>query len=120
LRITGIGHHEHIYGVHQEINVVRDGVNMGSMRPEHYYDFKHQSMEDPVPSLRQLLPGDQITQICDYDTSNAPGDYVEFGDYTQQEMCYSVIYCKFACIFSYSFLLYLTIWITFRLSSPGK
>jgi hypothetical protein len=45
-----------------------------------------------VPSLRQLLPGDQITQICDYDTSNAPGDYVEFGDYTQQEMCYTAIY----------------------------
>lgn len=92
LNILGVGHHEHTYGVYQAINIVRDGENLGALRPEVHYDFQHQSMEDPVPSLRQLLPGDQITQICDYDTSKAPGDVVEFGDYTQQEMCYTAIY----------------------------
>jgi hypothetical protein len=91
LNILGVGHHEHTHGIRQEINVVRDGVNLGSMRPEKYYDFQHQGMEDPVPSLRQLLPGDQITQICDYNTSGATED-VEFGEYTYQEMCYTAIY----------------------------
>lgn len=91
LNILGVGHHEHIRGVRQEINIVRDGVNLGNIRPEVYYDFKHQSMGAPVPALRQLLPGDQITQICDYDTSSDTED-VEFGEYTHQEMCYTAIY----------------------------
>jgi len=75
-----------------EISVVRNGVNLGNLRPESHYDFKHQSMDEPVPAIRQLLPGDQITQTCVYDTTNAPGDFVEFGDTTQQEMCYTPIY----------------------------
>ena len=94
LNILGVGHHLHIYGIKQELSVVRDGVNLGSMRPEYHYDYQHQSMDESVPTIRQLLPGDQINQFCEYDTRNAPGDMVEFGDFTQQEMCYSALYCK--------------------------
>ncbi|KAL7480614.1 hypothetical protein ACHAW6_006293 [Cyclotella cf. meneghiniana] len=92
LNILGVLHHMHRYGTYMEISVVRDGVNLGNLRPESHYDFKHQSMDEPVPAIRQLLPGDQITQTCVYDTTNAPGDFVEFGDTTQQEMCYTPIY----------------------------
>jgi hypothetical protein len=52
----------------------------------------HQSLANPIPALSQLLPGDQITQICHYDTTNADGEFVEFGDATTQEMCYTPIY----------------------------
>jgi hypothetical protein len=108
LNIIGVGHHMHLYGTHQEINVVRDGVNLGAMRPEIRYDFQHQTFADTNPSLRQLLPGDQITQKCYFDTTNAPGDYVKIGEKTTDEMCYTVI-CKFFVnaskfdMFAYSF-----------------
>eukprot|EP00804_Cyclotella_cryptica_P014627 CCRYP_012662-RA/>CCRYP_012662-RA protein AED:0.27 eAED:0.27 QI:175/1/1/1/1/1/2/513/710 len=92
LTILGVGHHMHRYGTHMEIQVVRDGVNLGILRPESHYDFLHQALDEPVPAIRQLLPGDQITQTCVYDTTGAQGEFVEFGDTTQQEMCYSPIY----------------------------
>ncbi|KAL3783071.1 hypothetical protein HJC23_012108 [Cyclotella cryptica] len=92
LNILGVLHHMHTYGTYMEISVVRDGVNLGNLRPESHYDFRHQSMDEPVPAIRQLWPGDQVTQTCVYDTTNAPGSFVEFGDTTQQEMCYTPIY----------------------------
>ncbi|KAL7516290.1 hypothetical protein ACHAWX_001320 [Stephanocyclus meneghinianus] len=92
LNILGVGHHMHRYGTYMEINIVRDGVNLGILRPESHYDFLHQAFDEPVPSIRQLLPGDQITQTCVYDTTAAQGEFVNFGETTQDEMCYSPIY----------------------------
>lgn len=74
INILGVVHHLHTYGTYQETNIVRDGVNLGNLRPELKYDFMHQGMGEPIPALRQLLPGDQITQTCFWNTTNAQSD----------------------------------------------
>ena len=90
LNIIGVIHHIHLYGEEMKITVERDGLNLGVMRSERHYDFNHQSLEEPDVGLKQLLPGDQITMDCLYDTTKA-SDSVTFGDLTQQEMCYGAI-----------------------------
>jgi len=88
LTILGVVHHMHLAGMKMDIDVERDGRNLGPLRLEHNYDFNHQSLEgSPV---RTLLPGDQFAMHCRYDTSKLSED-VAFGDLTQQEMCYAVV-----------------------------
>jgi hypothetical protein len=109
INILGVVHHLHTYGTYQEINIVRDGVNLGNLRPELKYDFMHQGMGEPVPALRQLLPGDQITQTCFWNTTNAQSD-VEFGENTQQEMCFAAMYYYPANAYSSSLAL-MPLWL---------
>ena len=70
------------------IEVEREGRNLGPLRHERRYDFNHQSIEPA--DLETLLPGDALYMNCHYDTSKT-SDEVEFGDLTQQEMCYAII-----------------------------
>jgi hypothetical protein len=90
LNILAVGHHMHLHGTRMEISVEREGKLVGRMRPEKHYDFNHQSMEEPIPALKTLLPGDQIFTKCTYDTTSVDEE-VSFGDLTQQEMCYAPI-----------------------------
>jgi len=71
-----------------EIDVVRDGSNIGMLRNERRYDFNHQSLEQP--SFKVLKPNDELRYSCSYDTSSAKAP-VQFGDLTQQEMCWGAI-----------------------------
>ena len=88
INILGVAHHMHMMGTKMTIDVERDGQVLGRLRNEMHYDFNHQSLlESPI---RQLLPGDQLIMNCRYDTTGQEND-VSFGDYTQQEMCYSVL-----------------------------
>lgn len=90
LNVIGVSHHMHKLGKKMSMTVQRDGVNLGPMRLEHYYDFNHQSIEEANPELQTLFPGDQITVQCSYDTSSVSKD-VNFGELTQDEMCYGIV-----------------------------
>lgn len=88
INILGVAHHMHMMGTKMTIDVERDGQALGRLRNEMHYDFNHQSLvESPI---KQLLPGDQLIMNCRYDTTGQDED-VSFGDFTQQEMCYSVM-----------------------------
>jgi Copper type II ascorbate-dependent monooxygenase, C-terminal domain/Copper type II ascorbate-dependent monooxygenase, N-terminal domain len=87
ITILGAAHHMHLTGFKMEINVVREGRNLGLLRNEKFYDFKHQSSEGTA--IGQLLPGDEIFMNCHYDTTGVTED-VAFGELTQNEMCYAV------------------------------
>ena len=88
LNILGVVHHMHLSGVEMDIDVEREGRNLGPLRLEHHYDFNHQSLEGSA--LMTLLPGDQLAMHCRYDTSRL-SEGVSFGDLTQQEMCFAAV-----------------------------
>ena len=88
INVLGIAHHMHVAGLKMTIDVERDGELLGSLRHEKYYDFNHQSLEETL--IKQLLPGDQLSMHCHYDTTTATED-VSFGEETLQEMCYAVM-----------------------------
>lgn len=89
INILGVGHHMHLSGKLMSIEVERNGENLGPLRIEKGYDFNHQSGEPS--NIPQLLPGDQLNMHCHYDTSRLTED-VSFGELTQNEMCYAVIF----------------------------
>jgi len=87
--VLGAFHHLHEKGTKMEIQLIRDGTNMGSMRLEKFYDFQHQSFaEAEFSTLRRT---DNLLVRCRYDTSSESVP-VSFGDLTQQEMCYGGMY----------------------------
>lgn len=89
ITILGVGNHMHLAGLRTTMELQRDGVNLGPMRSEKYYDFNHQSSE---PSFfRTLLPGDQINMHCHFDTSSHTED-VSFGEGSNQEMCLATLF----------------------------
>lgn len=88
LNVIGAIHHMHLVGVHQEIEVSRGGVNLGPMRWERIYDFRHQSIEESL--VKQLLPGDELRVTCQYDTSKKNAS-TAFGESTDNEMCWSAL-----------------------------
>lgn len=88
LTILGVGHHMHVVGKHMDISVYRNGESLGPLREEHQYDFNHQALgASPIGTLE---PGDELYMNCRYDTSGVTDD-VQFGDLTQQEMCFAVM-----------------------------
>lgn len=89
LNVLGAFHHMHLVGSHMRIDVERNGTFVGTVRQEHHYDFNHQSFEES--SVKILLPGDQINMYCSYDTSSRTLE-TAFGDLSQQEMCYGLIF----------------------------
>lgn len=88
VNVVGAIHHMHLTGAHQRIEVARNGQHLGLMRYERQWDFKHQSLEEPL--VHQLLAGDEIRLTCDYDTT---GKMVEtqFGENTDNEMCWAAL-----------------------------
>jgi hypothetical protein len=88
ITVVGAIHHMHLVGVHQRIEVARAGVHLGLMRYERIYDFKHQSLEQPLTS--QLQPGDQLKLTCDYDTTGKIAA-TQFGENTDNEMCWAAL-----------------------------
>lgn len=88
INVIGAMHHMHLVGVHQEIEVSRGGVNLGPMRWERVYDFRHQSIEESLVS--QLMPGDELRVTCQYDTSKK-NVTTSFGESTDNEMCWSAL-----------------------------
>jgi len=88
LNVIGVGHHQHLVGKKMFIEIQRDGRNLGPMRLERRWDFNHHSNEESA--ISQLLPGDEIVMNCEYDTSSRSED-VEFGEGSQDEMCYAVV-----------------------------
>lgn len=102
LNIVGAAHHMHLLGVHQQIEVSRNGTSLGLMRPERIYDFQHQSLEQSL--ISQLYPGDEIKLTCDYDTSNVSTP-TQFGENTNNEMCWSAVMYYPAQVFSDAIIL---------------
>jgi len=92
LNVLGVFHHMHFLGKNMEISVERDGQNLGPVRKEIYFDYKHQSVTDPVAAIRQLLPGDMLKASCSFDTSSVSADFVEIGEESDKEMCFGTIF----------------------------
>lgn len=92
LNVLGVFHHMHFLGKKMEISVERDGLNLGPVRKELHFDYQHQSVTDPVSSLKTLMPGDQIKTSCSFDTSSVTADFVEIGEESDKEMCYGTIF----------------------------
>jgi len=88
ITIAGAVHHMHLVGMHQQIEIARNGTNLGVLRRERIWDFKHQSLEAPL--ISQMLPGDEIRVVCEYDTT---GKMVgtSFGENTDNEMCWAAL-----------------------------
>ena len=90
LTVLGAIHHMHLVGKTMRIDIERGGKFLGTVRPEYRYDFNHQSFEAPSSITRTLMPNDQINVYCEYDTSSRTEE-TDFGDLSQQEMCYGLI-----------------------------
>jgi len=84
-------HHLHTTGESQEIDIYRDGVNLGPIRDEKAYDFNFQSYEEP--RVKFIDPAkDSISVKCVYNTKKNPVEQpVQFGEMTTQEMCYATM-----------------------------
>mmetsp|Transcript_84360 Transcript_84360/g.145849 ORF Transcript_84360/g.145849 Transcript_84360/m.145849 type:complete len:232 (-) Transcript_84360:88-783(-) len=88
LNILAVVHHGHLIGKSFKMEVTNGGNYVGMLRHEKMYDFNHQSFEEP--SLKMLRKGDDLTFECTYDTS-ARTEKTEFGDSTQNEMCWGAL-----------------------------
>lgn len=84
--ILGIVHHQHLAGKHVQVDVIRNGTFVGTMRREKHYDFQHQSLE--TSSVKRLYRGDSLNMTCTYDTSQRTAQ-TTFGDFSNQEMCFA-------------------------------
>mmetsp|Transcript_36888 Transcript_36888/g.82994 ORF Transcript_36888/g.82994 Transcript_36888/m.82994 type:complete len:725 (-) Transcript_36888:117-2291(-) len=92
LNIISVGHHSHFHGLHQDVTVERNGVNLGPMRKEYRYDYNHQGGVQPVTALKQLLPGDRLAATCYFNTESISSDSViEIGEESNKEMCFPTI-----------------------------
>lgn len=88
LNILSAVHHQHLVGKQMKLEVSRGGKHLGVLRHEHHYDFNHQSLEESP--IKTLKVGDEILMTCEYDTSKKSTP-TEFGDQTQNEMCYALV-----------------------------
>lgn len=88
INVLGVVHHGHLVGKSFSIDVTNsaDGSYRGTLRREKRYDFNHQSLEPSL--LSTISKGDELTFTCKYDTSSRT-EPTEFGDLTQNEMCFS-------------------------------
>lgn len=89
LNVLGVGQHQHLVGTGMNIDVSRDGVSVGPLRRNRFFDFNHQSLE--ASGLGQLKPGDQLNLSCTFDTSERDFDTV-FGELSEDEMCISFVF----------------------------
>jgi len=88
LTVFSVQHHSHFMGLHQEIVVERDGVNLGPMRSEFVFDYNHQSGAEPNNAVRYLLPGDRLAASCHFDTTSVSANStVQIGEESNKEMC---------------------------------
>jgi hypothetical protein len=88
INVLGVAYHGHLVGKSFSIDVTSsvDGSYRGTLRREKRYDFNHQSLESSL--LSTISRGDELTFTCKYDTSSRT-EPTQFGDLTQQEMCWS-------------------------------
>lgn len=92
LNVFSVQHHSHFLGKHQKITVERDGVNLGSMRTEHVFDYNHQGGVEPNNKVRTLLPGDRLAVNCHFDTTSVPeNSTVQIGEESNKEMCFPTL-----------------------------
>ena len=84
LNVMYVGYHAHLIGTHVQLDVYRDGKNIGPMRIQNRYDFAHQSVEPT--RIQTVFPGDEFRLTCAYDSTSRT-EPTGFGERSQDEMC---------------------------------
>jgi Copper type II ascorbate-dependent monooxygenase, C-terminal domain len=77
--------HMHVLGVHMKTTLTVGGSDMVIHDAD--YDFEHQDVKTFTPIT--LNAGDKIKSDCTY---NNPGGTVGYGESSDTEMCYSILY----------------------------
>jgi hypothetical protein len=83
VRLFGVGAHMHRLGIHQKVTVERTGQVLRD-RP---YSFDTQDVDDLDVSLDA---GDRVRVDCTF--ANDTGGYVTFGESTDAEMCFAILF----------------------------
>jgi dopamine beta-monooxygenase len=90
LTVVGHAYHMHGHGTAVDVNVIRDGQNIGSLSSLKLFDYNHQTII-PAQQIKTLKRGDGFQIKCSWDTSKK--QYWSFwGDGTDDEMFITVIF----------------------------
>ncbi|KAL3852551.1 hypothetical protein ACJMK2_016175 [Sinanodonta woodiana] len=90
LMITAAFNHMHYLGRSQEISVIRDGITVHTITNESNYDYDKQKifwMKEPI----EILPGDQISTTCTFQSKVDSNKTIYFGEGTADEMCFGFL-----------------------------
>jgi hypothetical protein len=88
VQVFALSQHMHKLGRHLKTTVRRGGAP-DLVLQDVPYDFEHQNFQLVQPTV-ELRPGDVLTTHCTYD--NNTGRTVNFGDSSDDEMCFSDLF----------------------------
>ncbi|RDD43175.1 DBH-like monooxygenase protein 1-like protein [Trichoplax sp. H2] len=82
--------HTHLAGRAITLKQFRNGNEITPLANNPHYDFNYQEFVY-FKNPKKILPGDQVTIVCSYNTENRP-NYTRGGIGTKDEMCLSYLY----------------------------
>ncbi|CAL8110020.1 unnamed protein product [Orchesella dallaii] len=83
--------HSHLSGRKMKVRHFREGVELPWIDFDNHYDFNFQQNK-PLRDFVQILPGDQMTIECTYDTRWNNNKVVTGGLSTKEEMCQAFLW----------------------------